>query len=233
MHFNPSQHLVDNDEWRTKISKAFLERVNQPMPVIDIKNWFKVDQFPSLKIGSLQVYNLESKKESFQFLNAEDHEKVMGLLKSAETVGILGATLRPVRTNTLKNFAKDFFLPTTVNQALRVKPLAKRVFAVLAALVLDTLTFPIRLLTCIPTILTNTKPEDHPFYQYLKTDPATQHVLHAEHVRVQWEFDGKDDELMLNFFKQPRFAGCDLGQQVIFNEFDELRNAILRKIHAT
>lgn len=206
MQFIPSQHLVDNDEWRTKISKAFLERVNQPLPVMDIKNWFQVDQLPPLKLGSLEVYNLESKKGSIKLLNSEDYEKFMVMLKSAQTVGVLGATLRPVRTNTLKNFAKDFFLPTTVNQALRVKPLAKRVFAILGALVLDTLTFPVRLLTCIPTILTNTKPEDHPFYQYLQTDPATQRVLHAEHVRVKWNFDGKDDDLMLNFFKQPKYA---------------------------
>lgn len=209
MQFNPSQHLqhlVDNDAWRTKISQAFLERVNQPLPVMDIKNWFQPDQIPPLKLGSLQIYNLDTKRQSFQFLTQENYEKVMGMLKSAQTVGILGATLRPVRTNTLKNFAKDFFLPTTVNQALRVKPLARRVFAILGALVLDTLTFPVRLLTCIPTILTNTKPEDHPFYQYLKTDPAAQHVLHAEHVRVLWQFDGKDEGLMLNFFKQPIYA---------------------------
>ena len=50
-----------------------------------------------------------------------------------------------IRVNDFKkmqeNFAKDFFLPTTLNHAVKVQNIVLKVFAILASLVLDTVTF--------------------------------------------------------------------------------------------
>lgn len=67
-----------------------------------------------------------------------------------KVVDLLPALLIPVRTNTLKNFSADFFLPTTIHRATRVKGIVGQIFAILGGLFLDTLTFPIRLFTALP-----------------------------------------------------------------------------------
>jgi len=68
----------------------------------------------------------------------------------SKVVDLLPALLIPVRTNTLKNFSADFFLPTTIHRATRVKGIVGQIFAILGGLLLDTLTFPIRLFTALP-----------------------------------------------------------------------------------
>lgn len=70
-----------------------------------------------------------------------------------KVVDLLPALLIPVRTNTLKNFSADFFLPTTIHHATRVKGIVGQIFAILGGLLLDTLTFPIRLFTALPRYL--------------------------------------------------------------------------------
>lgn len=232
--FKPAALNLQVPDYR--ISQDILREIHKPIKIPQV--FFKPDDFDfrasfninHFVLGNLEVRNLESKAIWQTLISKDEQGKVLQLLNSAETVGLLGATLRPVRTNTLKNFGKDFFLPTTVNQALRVKSLVKRVFAILGSLVLDTLTFPLRIITCIPAFLMHSKPQKHPFYQYLQEQNVEANVLDAEHVYVKLNFDGKKEEMILNFFKQPRYEGCDLGKRVVMNEFDLLRNIMcLRK----
>jgi hypothetical protein len=201
------KEIMEQDHHVNRISKEFLRAVNEGagLPKFEIPKFEAQIPFRPIVLGHLEVRNIENKSIWPMLVNEEEQEKILKLLKSAETVGVLGAVLQPVRTNTPKNFAKDFFLPTTVNQALRVKNHAIRVFAVLGALVLDTLTFPLRLVTCVPALLKNSKPEDHPFYKYLQEQKVEPNLLKAEHVYVKWAFGDKEQELMLNFFKQPRY----------------------------
>ncbi|MBA3604248.1 MAG: hypothetical protein H0W50_11585 [Parachlamydiaceae bacterium] len=49
-----------------------------------------------------------------------------------------------MRTQNLKDFSKDLFLPTFFNFALKVNIAAQKVFASIFAIALDVLTFPIR-----------------------------------------------------------------------------------------
>lgn len=88
------------------------------------------------------------------------------LMVSAKVVALLPALLIPVRTHTPEKFATDFFLPTTYNHALRVDSKARKIFAVLGALLLDILTLPIRLLTCLPRYLYNSR-QTNPLYKSL------------------------------------------------------------------
>ncbi len=50
----------------------------------------------------------------------------------------------PQRTQNLKDFSKDFFLPTFVNFALKVNNIAIKVIASIFAIALDIVTFPVR-----------------------------------------------------------------------------------------
>lgn len=231
------KEIMEQDHHVTRISMEFLRTVNGgsglpkfEMPKIELPKFEIQIPFRPLELGHLEVHNLENKRIWPMLVNQEEQDRILQLLKSAETVGLLGAVLRPVRTNTIKNFAKDFFLPTTINRALLVKNLVGKVFAILGALVFDTLTFPLRLASCVPALLMNSNPEDHLFYKYLQEQKVEPNFLKAEHVYVKWTFGDKEQELMLNFFKQPRYEGCDFGKRVVMNEFDLLRNLIcLRK----
>jgi len=73
----------------------------------------------------------------------------------SQVTPILLQTLIPTRTNNLRNFAQDLFLPTFVNHALKLQNVVAKIFVILSALILDMLTFPIRLLTCMPKVLSN------------------------------------------------------------------------------
>lgn len=122
-----------------------------------------------------------------QLSEGPEYEKVKTFVndKSRSSVGIIKATLTPIRTNNLKNFSKDFFLPTTINHAIKVQKAASKPFAILASLILDVLTFPIRFLTCIPRIISNAKQEEHLLHKYLIKEGADKTLLESGHARVE------------------------------------------------
>lgn len=104
-------------------------------------------------------------------------------------VMVIPAVLYPVRTNNLKNFAKDFFLPTVINQALRVNHAVGKYFALFFATLLDLATFPVRLVTAAPRWVNNPAKQQSPFYQFLKKQQVDPKLLEGESVKVRliWE----------------------------------------------
>lgn len=109
---------------------------------------------------------------------------------SRNEVALMPATLYPVRTNNWKNFATDLFLPTVINHALAIENCVGKFFAALFALVLDTVTFPIRLLTCIPRVLINLCRGEHPLLTFLKDNNINDDfLLTAERVHVVLRWD--------------------------------------------
>jgi len=96
-----------------------------------------------------------------------DQERYPKLMVNAKVIALLPALLIPVRTNTLKSFTVDFFLPTTYNHAIRVNGKVRKIFAILGALLLDTLTLSIRFLTCLPRYLYNSS-RINPLYKGLQ-----------------------------------------------------------------
>lgn len=95
-----------------------------------------------------------------------------------ERIGLLRALIVPVRTDTLRNFCKDFFIPTVANYApLKCNDIALRIILCIGAAVCDFITFPLRLITVIPRYVYNAAhpKEKHKLYQYLigqKVQPA-------------------------------------------------------------
>lgn len=107
---------------------------------------------------------VKSREETMSLASAQECYKRY-TCKSRGIVGMLPAMLYPVRTNTWTNLAKDFFLPTLVNQALRVKSVALRRIAVIVAGIFDLITLPIRIVTVIPRCRSNANKELHPILQ--------------------------------------------------------------------
>jgi uncharacterized protein (TIGR02452 family) len=99
-------------------------------------------------------------------LTEQEFQGFIPCLKGKKPVYFPLSLLYPVRTDKV-NLSKDLFLPTTINQALKIKNIVFKVFAVLIALVFDIPTFPIRLLTCIPRMLHNAKQEPSELWSYL------------------------------------------------------------------
>ncbi len=97
-----------------------------------------------------------------------------------DLLGIFSAAAKPVRTNNWTNFSKDFFLPTVVTFVSvisftieepatvgKVAILGLNLILLVAALGLDLMTFPIRLITCIPRAIYNAQAQPIPFHRYL------------------------------------------------------------------
>lgn len=116
----------------------------------------------------------------------EEFHAVNNYCINCNSASVISATLKPIRTDNLKNFAKDFFLPTFFNQAIHVDNTAGKIFAILGSLVLDTITFPIRVITCIPRAISNAKREEHPLHKYLREEEADEAILSSDWVKLKF-----------------------------------------------
>ncbi len=137
----------------------------------------------------IKVSNLDNNSAWEKQLTSKEFLQVKGYVQGKSTVAIIPATFKPVRTNNLKNFSKDFFLPTTFNHAIKVQHTVGKVFAILASLVLDVLTFPIRLLTCIPRVISNSRQTQNLLHTYLIAEGVDKKLLESDHVRVRLEWE--------------------------------------------
>jgi hypothetical protein len=137
----------------------------------------------------INVYNLDTNTAWKKHLTNEEFSLVKGYVKGESTIAIIPAAFKPIRTNNLKNFSKDFFLPTTINHAIKVQHVALKIFSILASLVLDVLTFPIRFLTCIPRVISNARRTENLLLKYLRAEGVDKKILESGHVRVRlgWE----------------------------------------------
>ena len=132
--------------------------------------------------GTVELWRKEvgSKKEAMEWMEAHSH--------SVRGWGILKASFFPMRVGSCKDLAKDLFLPTFINHALRVNNLFLRVVASLCAFVWDIATMPFRFISlpfriaqhrCSPT------PESKlPVFQLIKENPDFKRVMEEGQVRL-------------------------------------------------
>ncbi|MEC7840237.1 MAG: hypothetical protein VX777_09395 [Chlamydiota bacterium] len=99
---------------------------------------------------------------------AQELKKCFSGETRVKDVGFLTSLCMPVRTYNIKYFAKDFFLPITLNTAIKVKSVILRLFAVLILGAVDLITFPLRLVTCIPRVIYNSQKKEHPLLKFLR-----------------------------------------------------------------
>lgn len=139
--------------------------------------------------------NRQGKREPLwhKDLTPEESEKVRNYCKDQRLVSILEGALKPVRTDSWENCAKDFFFPTLVNQVKRIEGPVQMVFGIIAAFFLDIITSPIRIIRGIIKILSGAKEERHPLHKYLEEQNAPKQLLDSTHVRVKlgWETQSK------------------------------------------
>lgn len=99
------------------------------------------------------------RKEIFSSQEAQEFIQKYG--KTVQKPDWVKATILPIRTDNLNNFAKDLFLPTFVNQTLKIHNVGLRSFASFFAIMLDVITF-------IPRVLLS---PFKAFYDHYKKEP--------------------------------------------------------------
>lgn len=139
-------------------------------------------------ISNLQIQDTDSNVRWEKQLTDEDYKLVENHLKGEKIVGIFSATFKPVRTNNLKNFSKDFFLPTTLNHAIRAHCFVSKFFAIPSSVILDFLTFPVRIWNCRSRIISNANRNEISFHRYLIDEGVDSKLLKSGSVRIRLEW---------------------------------------------
>jgi hypothetical protein len=126
------------------------------------------------------------------------------LCVSKPRIGWFKALLIPVRTDSLKKFCKDFFLPGFFNHALKTHDFALKVFQCLLMPIFDLITLPIRLITVIPRYLYNAKQpkQAHLFYRFLINNGVPANALDDNHVYVEVARMGGPVDVMGKKYKE-------------------------------
>lgn len=174
----------------------------------------------------LKIYNPENNM-AWQKEITDNEFNILRSSKRSKVIPVIPATLMPVRTNNLKNFAKDFFLPTLFNHAIKVEQVGRKIFAILASLIWDMLTFPIRLLTCIPRVIVNINSASslNNVKQYLIQQNVDKKLLASDHVKMRFEWDFYSQiqertvhchyECFVNFIELPIYKNHNLYSQEV------------------
>ena len=147
-------------------------------------------------------------------ISADGRAQIEGWSKNHQVVQIPAALLYPVRTSCAK-FAQDFFLPTTVNHAVKVHNCMCKILAIICSLVLDICTFPVRVVTCIPRIISNARTKPCPILTYLKSEGAPKGVLTADCVNLLFSKETTKGELGFSDNKEEKVLIFDVKQATL------------------
>jgi hypothetical protein len=184
-----------------------------------------------------QFQAIELSRELFK--DVED-AAMLAIRGSNRKISLFTATLITVRTNTLCNFINDFFLPTVVNHAIKIDNQITKYFAIVIALTLDIITFPIRCVTLIPRITINAYQQAPPLRQSLISAGINQQFLSKPHIRLNLSaftptslkscpddpnnskpfYFGK--QMRINFIEVPSYKGFRLKYDFSYIRLDEI-----------
>lgn len=125
--------------------------------------------------------------------------------KSKPGWSLIRGALLPLRTKNVRDFSKDFFLPTFVNFALKVNNIALKVLASIFAIAFDVITFPIRLLvTPVRAIYNYRKSDDkHPLISLIeqtnKNNSVNEDILTINYIKEEIELKKSNSECKIPF----------------------------------
>lgn len=118
---------------------------------------------------------------------AKDFIDTYGISKPGYS--LLKASFIPTRTDNIRDFAKDLFFPTFVNRALQVHSIILRIFASLAAIALDVVTFMPRLfLSPLKAICDYKNNTEHPLATLIKNHPASAQAIKNGILKINVHF---------------------------------------------
>ncbi|NGX34128.1 MAG: hypothetical protein K1060chlam1_00477 [Candidatus Anoxychlamydiales bacterium] len=186
--------------------------------------------------GKITVTNKENDFSWEKDLKSlEECQQIYSFLKKRPP-NFLKAYFIPLRTHNMLDFSKDFFLPRTVNHAIRkagkIDYLAGKIFLILASIVSDLLTFPFRLITFIPRIISNNS-KVLPFYKYLTEKKADQKLLEAKQLEVQFscviEGDSYTSAKIIDFVEIPK----DKPPQETVTYKEDSKHGLWQKLEGT
>jgi len=152
-----------------------------------------------MTIASIKIVNFERPPtvlwEKPLYTEAE-YRAVKDMCYSGRSIFFLHCWLFPVRTNNLCNFAQDFFFPALYHTASQVDSCVKKYIEKLVYFLIDLITFPIRVITCIPRAIYNARQKEHALLTYLKQSGIDTGLIATDHVRVN---------LTANFGKESQY----------------------------
>jgi len=142
------------------------------------------------------VIENESNKERLlvkKFSSVEEYYSFIDKYgKSVSSYSLLKSTLIPLRTDNWKDFAKDIFLPTFVNHALRINNFVLRIFASIFALTLDVITFIPRVIVSPFRAIYNHKNHKnkikHPLISLIENNPHSAESIKSGIVKLRVKF---------------------------------------------
>lgn len=150
--------------------------------------------------GKVEIVNSNQTKIYLkEFTKPEEfHQFIKTYSQSKPGYSWLRAMAYPLRTQPAKEFLKDLFIPNLAT-TLKTKNIALRIFTSLFAVVLDVLTFPVRLvLTPFRAIYNSKHPEQkHPLVTFLENegvsvdDDTVKIFCKEESVKIEEEDDHK------------------------------------------
>lgn len=139
-------------------------------------------------IGSIKVYNLAQPTVIWEqpVQNLKEYRDLKNKCFSGSSVEYPYLLLFPARTNFLSNFAEDFFFPSLYHGWVKVDSLAQTIIENLVFFLIDLVTLPVRIVTCIPRAFYNALQKEHLFLTYLKQQNVPKQLLETDHVRVEF-----------------------------------------------
>lgn len=144
--------------------------------------------YVSIRCGPDAIYTreLNSTKEAANFINKYG--------KSVPHDSLLKAIFIPLRTDCWKNFAKDLFLPTFINRAIKVDGIGQRVILSVIAIFIDVCTFIPRLISSPFRAVYNQKTKvEHPLISLIKDDDdPSDPVLKLDALEIKIEIKKTD-----------------------------------------
>lgn len=94
----------------------------------------------------------------------------------------------PIRTNSWHFLAKDLFLPTFINRAIKVDNIVLRILASCFAIILDVITLLPRLIATPFRIVHNRNSNDHPLFKLVKTKPDSSEIEKFGLLKIKIDF---------------------------------------------
>lgn len=143
--------------------------------------------YVSVESDSKEFY----KQDIHSFKEATDFIDLYG--KSVPGGSLLRATVIPLRTDCWGDFAKDFFLPTFINHAIKVDNVVLKIIASVFAIALDIVTFIPRLIASPFRAIYNHKHKsEHALIGLIKDKPEFTQAVKSGVLKIRVKFENVD-----------------------------------------